>query len=88
MTDTDLDIMVAATSENIMMVEGEMNEVSEDVMLGAIKFAHEEIKNQCDVLKELTVAVGKETKRTYCHEKNDDAKEEAAISSAMISAMR
>ena len=77
MADTDLDIMVAATSENIMMVEGEMNEVSEDVMLGAIKFAHEEIKKQCAVLKELTVAVGKETKRTYCHETNDEALKEA-----------
>ncbi len=49
----DLDLMVAATEENIMMVEGEMNEVSEHDMLEAIKFAHEEIKKHCRVQKEL-----------------------------------
>ncbi len=68
----DLDIMVGATYENIMMVEGEMSEVSEKEMLDAIKFAHAAIKEQCQVQKELAVAVGK-AKRTYCHEVNDEA---------------
>lgn len=68
----DMDLMVAATEENIMMVEGEMNEVSEKDMLDAIKCAHEEIKAQCRVLKELTRETGKEDKRVYCHEENDE----------------
>ncbi|MFA6886487.1 MAG: polyribonucleotide nucleotidyltransferase, partial [Fermentimonas sp.] len=65
-------IMVGATIDNIMMVEGEMNEVSEAELLDAIKFAHEEIKKQCQVQIELTEAVGKTVKRTYCHEENDE----------------
>ncbi|MBR1798997.1 MAG: polyribonucleotide nucleotidyltransferase [Bacteroidales bacterium] len=68
----DLDLIVAATEDNIMMVEGEMKEVSEEVMLGALKAAHEAIKTQCRVLAELTEACGKTTKREYCHEVNDD----------------
>ena len=72
MADADLDIMVAATMDNIMMVEGEMKEVSEAVMLGAIKFAHEEIKKQCQAQIEL-MEVGKTVKREYCHETNDEA---------------
>lgn len=68
----DIDIMVAATVDNIMMVEGEMKEVSEADMLEAIKFAHEEIKKHCRVQMELTEAVGKTVKRTYCHEENDE----------------
>ena len=72
MADADLDIMVAATYDNIMMVEGEMNEVSEHDMLEAIKFAHEEIKKHCKVQMELTEAVGKTVKRSYCHEENDE----------------
>lgn len=68
----DLDIMVAATYENIMMVEGEMKEVSEKDMLDAIKFAHEEIKKHCLVQKELMKEVGKEEKRAYCHEEDDE----------------
>jgi len=68
----DIDIMVAATLDNIMMVEGEMKEVSENDMLDAIKFAHEEIKKQCEVQIELTKLVGKEAKREYCHEVNDE----------------
>ena len=68
----DMDIMVGATIDNIMMVEGEMNEVSEAELLDAIKFAHEEIKKQCQVQIELTEAVGKTVKRTYCHEENDE----------------
>ncbi len=66
----DLDIMVAASFDNIMMVEGEMEEVSEEDMLDAIKIAHEAIKIQCKAQEELAALVGK-TKRTYCHEVND-----------------
>ena len=73
----DLDIMVAATYENIMMVEGEMKEVSEAVMLDAIKFAHAEIKKQCQAQLELMREVGKTEKRTYCHEQNDAALRDA-----------
>ena len=72
MADADIDIMVAATYDNIMMVEGEMKEVSEHDMLEAIKFAHEEIKKHCKVQMELTEAVGKTVKRSYCHEENDE----------------
>ncbi len=72
MAKADIDIMVAATYDNIMMVEGEMKEVSEAEMLEAIKFAHEEIKKHCKVQMELTEAVGKTAKRTYCHEENDE----------------
>ncbi|MFA7211804.1 MAG: polyribonucleotide nucleotidyltransferase, partial [Bacteroidales bacterium] len=68
----DLDIMVAATYDNIMMVEGEMKEVSESVMLEAIKFAHQEIKKHCQVQNELMADAGKTEKRTYCHEENDE----------------
>lgn len=69
----DIDLMVAATMDNIMMVEGEMDEVSEEEMLEAIKVAHEAIKIQCQVQIELSEAVGKTVKREYCHEVNDEA---------------
>ena len=72
MAQADLDLMVAATYDNIMMVEGEMKEVSESDMLEAIKFAHEEIKKHCKVQMELTEECGKIVKRTYCHEVNDE----------------
>ena len=68
----DLELMVAATYDNIMMVEGEMKEVPESVMLEAIKAAHEAIKPQCLAIDEMMKAYGKETKREYCHEVNDD----------------
>ena len=68
----DIDIMVGATIDNILMVEGEMNEVSEADMLEAIKFAHEEIKKQCAAQIELMKELGKDVKRTYCHETNDE----------------
>ena len=68
----DLELMVAATEENIMMVEGEMQEVTEDVMLEAIKFAHEEIKRQCRVQKELNEECGKTVKRDYPHDEEDE----------------
>ena len=68
----DIDIMVGATLDNIMMVEGEMNEVQESDMLDAIKAAHEAIKVQCQAQIELMEACGKTVKREYCHEVNDD----------------
>ena len=68
----DLDLIVAATEENIMMVEGEMKEVSEDIMLGALKAAHEAIRIQCRAIAELTIEAGKTEKREYCHEINDE----------------
>ena len=70
--EADIDIMVAATIDNIMMVEGEMKEVAEKDMLEAIKFAHEEIKKQCKAQIELMEEVGKTQKRAYCHEKQDE----------------
>ena len=73
----DLDIIVAATYENIMMVEGEMKEVSEQTMLDAIKFAHTEIKKHCVAQKELSELTGKSQKRCYSHEENDDALRQA-----------
>ena len=68
----DIELMVAATLDNIMMVEGEMKEVSEAEMLEAIKAAHEAIKPQCQAQLELMEAVGKTEKRAYCHEENDE----------------
>jgi len=68
----DIDLMVAATLDNIMMVEGEMKEVSETEMLDAIKAAHEAIKPQCQAQLELMETVGKTEKRVYCHEENDE----------------
>ena len=68
----DMDIMVGATIDNIMMVEGEMKEVSEAEMLEAIKFAHEAIKVQCQAQIELMELVGTTKKREYSHETNDE----------------
>ena len=68
----DIDMMVAATLDNIMMVEGEMEEVQEEDMLEAIKVAHEAIKVQCQAQLELSEAVGKMTKREYPAEEQDE----------------
>ena len=68
----DMDIMVAATIDNIMMVEGEMKEVSEADLLEGLKVAHEAIKVHCQAQLELMEAAGKTVKRTYCHEENDE----------------
>ncbi len=68
----DMELMVGATYDNIMMVEGEMNEVSEAELLAALKFAHEAIKEQCKVQLELAEAAGATVKREYCHEVNDE----------------
>ena len=69
--ESDIDIMVGASYDNIMMVEGEMDEVSEEDMLEAIKFAHNAIRVHCVAQEELAKEVGK-TKREYCHEVNDE----------------
>ena len=70
----DIELMVAATEENIMMVEGEMKEVSEHDMLEAIKFAHEEIKKHCRVQKEIMAELGTDkVKRDYPHDEEDEA---------------
>ena len=68
----DMDIMVAATIDNIMMVEGEMKEVSEADLLEGLKVAHEAIKVHCQAQLELMEAAGKTMKRVYCHEENDE----------------
>jgi len=73
MDKADIELMVGATYENIMMVEGEMNEVSEAELLEALKVAHEEIKKHCLAQMELMKESGHEIKREYCHEVNDDA---------------
>ncbi|WP_339736850.1 polyribonucleotide nucleotidyltransferase [uncultured Sunxiuqinia sp.] len=70
LAEADIDIMVAATYDNIMMVEGEMDEVSEEEMLEAIKVAHEAIKVHCKIQEELAAEVGV-VKREYCHEVNN-----------------
>ena len=68
----DMDLMVAATEENIMMVEGEMDEVPESALLEALKVAHAAIKPMCQIQKELSKELGKDVKREYCHEVNDE----------------
>ena len=68
----DMDLMVGATEENIMMVEGEMKEVSEQDLLDALKAAHDAIKPQCRLQKELMKELGTDVKREYCHEVNDE----------------
>ncbi len=68
----DMELMVGATYDNIMMVEGEMNEVSEADLLAALKTAHEAIKEQCKAQEELAEAAGATVKREYCHEVNDE----------------
>lgn len=69
----DIDLMVGASIDNILMVEGEMKEVSEDEMIEALRAAHEAIKVQCQLQLELTEATGKTQKRTYDHEVKDEA---------------
>ena len=68
----DIEIIVAATLDNILMVEGEMKEVSEAEMLEAMKFAHEAIKPMCQAQLNLAKKTGKEKKREYAHESNDE----------------
>lgn len=68
-----LEFIVAGSLEYILMVEGEASEISEDEMVEALQFAHEEIKRHCQAQVELTKLVGKEQKREYSHEKSDTA---------------
>lgn len=71
--EADIELIVAASLDNIMMVEGEMKEVSEVEMLEAIKVAHDAIKIQCQAQIDLAAMVEKAaTKREYCHENNDE----------------
>ena len=70
--DADIDLMVGATFENILMVEGEMKEVSEEEMLEALKIAHDAIKVHCKAQMEFAEEVGATVKREYCHEVNDE----------------
>ena len=72
MENADMDIMVAATYDNIMMVEGEMKEVSVSDLLEAMKVAHDAIKVHCKAQMELMEEVGSTVKREYCHEENDE----------------
>ncbi len=72
MAEADMDLMVGATAENIMMVEGEMKEVQEADLLAALKAAHEAIKPQCALQTELMKELGTDVKREYCHEVNDE----------------
>ena len=72
MKDADMDIMVGASAENIMMVEGEMKEVSEQDLLGALKVAMEAIKPMCELQVELSKELGTDVKREYDHEVNDE----------------
>lgn len=72
MKEADLDIMVACTKDNLMMVEGEMNEVSEQDLIGALKAAHEAIKPMCELQDELAKELGTDKKREYNDEVNDE----------------
>ena len=72
MKEADMDIMVGASAENIMMVEGEMKEVSEQDMIGALKAAMAAIKPMCELQAELSKELGKDVKREYNHEVNDE----------------
>jgi len=72
MANADMDLMVGATADNIMMVEGEMDEVQEIDLLNALKAAHAAIKPMCELQVELMKELGTDKKREYCHEVNDD----------------
>ena len=76
LANADIDLMVGASLDSVAMVEGEMNEVSEDEMIEAIKIAHEAIKVQCEAQLKLAAKLGVKEKREYCHEThNEDLKE-------------
>ena len=72
MEEADMDIMVGATKDNIMMVEGEMDEVSEQDLINALKAAHDAIKPMCEIQEELAKELGTDVKREYCDEVNDE----------------
>ena len=72
MKEADMDIMVGATKDNIMMVEGELDEVTEQDLIQALKVAHDAIKPMCTMQEELAKELGKDVKREYDHEVNDE----------------
>ena len=72
MKNADMDIMVGASADNIMMVEGEMKEVTEQDLLGALKVAMDAIRPMCELQNELSKELGTDVKREYCHEVNDE----------------
>ena len=72
MEEADMDIMVGATKDNIMMVEGEMDEVSEQDLINALKAAHDAIRPMCEIQEELAKELGTDVKREYCDEVNDE----------------
>ena len=72
MKNADMDIMVGASADNIMMVEGEMKEVTEQDLLGALKVAMDAIRPMCELQAELSKELGTDVKREYCHEVNDE----------------
>ncbi len=72
MVNSDLDMIIAASEKDIVMVEGEMKEISEQDMLEAIKFGHENIKKHCKAINEFAEMAGKKKTREYNHEKNDE----------------
>ena len=69
---SDIDLIVGASADSVAMVEGEMDEVSEKEMIDAIKFAHEAIKVQCEIQKELERETKSTEKREYSHERHDN----------------
>lgn len=77
--ESDIDMVIGASQDSVAMVEGEMKEISEKEMVEAIKFAHEEIKQHCQVQLELTKEVGKEVKREYSHENHDKELEQKVL---------
>ncbi len=81
--DTDIDIMLAATIDNILMVEGDMKEISEEEMLEAMKFGHEEIKKHCKVQLEMAEEKGVTEKRVYQHEQEDDEELRAKLKASV-----
>ncbi|WP_121667827.1 polyribonucleotide nucleotidyltransferase [Mesonia aquimarina] len=74
--EADIDMMVGASEDSVSMVEGEMDEISEEEMAEAIKFAHEAIKKQCEAQRKLAEAFGKKETREYEKERNDEAIEQ------------
>jgi len=70
--ETDIDLMVGATYDNIIMVEGEMKEVTEGEMIEALEIAHDAIKIQCRAQMEFAEEIGSTVKREYCHEENEE----------------
>ncbi|MFD2698790.1 polyribonucleotide nucleotidyltransferase [Mesonia sediminis] len=73
LAESDIDMMIGASADSVMMVEGEMKEISEEEMTEAIKFAHEAIKKQCEAQIKLAEAFGKKETRTYEGEREDEA---------------